>query len=151
MNIYNTDWAVGQGGSNGREDTMLVQALFHILYYEDVDTGCTPPAGSTGIAVDGWYGPATQRHINHWQSQMRSDGENVLCDGVMDPFRGQKEASTISKTRYALELLNNACHNACKDEGKTNFLNLPNRQDIPVELRNALKTVKTTAAKYQYG
>jgi len=151
--IYNVDWSVGKIGSNIQEDVMLVQALFRIFYYELMgftDAEFEPPPGEPVIVVDGWIGPATHRHIVHFQRQMVASGRKVLQDGIFDPFRALEQVSTISKTRYALELLNNGCANYCTKNGVDYYTNLPNRTDMPLALRSALKTVKTTANKYKY-
>ncbi len=151
---YNIDWSVGKIGVNRREDVMLVQALFKIYYYQllGFNGGNDPPAGETAvIEVDGIPGPATRRHIVHFQSQMLKRGSNVMLDGNFDPFRNQGQLSTVSKTRYALELLNNGCHLHCKEQGVDYYSNLPNRHDMPLLLRSALQTHKTMADKYRQG
>ena len=148
---YNSDWSVGRIGSNTREDVMLVQALFKIFYYEllGFNHDFDPPPGATEvIVVDGYYGPVTQKHITHFQEQAIARGRKVLPDGIFDPFREPGASSTISKTRYALDLLNNGCANCCKEQGIDNYTNLPNREDMPTLLRSALKRVKKTASKY---
>lgn len=150
---YNIDWSVGRIGSNTREDVMLVQALFKIFYYELV--GYDPPPGSTTIVVDGRYGPITQTHITHFQQQAIEDGKKVQADGIFDPFRkpGSGALSPNSKSVYALDLLNNCCAVFCERQGmdvENNYINLPNRQDMPLSLRNALKRVKKTANKYTH-
>ncbi len=148
---YNSDWSVGRIGSNTREDVMLVQALFKIFYYEllgfnhDFDP---PPGGNEVIVVDGYYGPVTLKHITHFQEQAIARGRKVLPDGIFDPFREPGASSTISKTRYALDLLNNGCANCCGEQNIDNYTNLPNREDMPALLRNALKRVKKKASKY---
>lgn len=151
LTTYNTDWSVGRIGSNTREDVMLVQALFKIFYYEllGFNHDLNPPPGQTEvIVVDGYYGQITQKHITHFQTQAIALGYKVLPDGIFDPFREPGASSTISKTRYALDLLNNACANCCKEQGIDNYTNLPNRGDMPLLLRSALKKVKKTARKY---
>jgi peptidoglycan hydrolase-like protein with peptidoglycan-binding domain len=153
LTTYNIDWSAGRIGSNTREDVMLVQALFKIFYYEllGFNHEMDPPPGQTEvIAVDGYYGPVTQKHITHFQTQVIARGQKVLPDGIFDPFREPGSSSTISKTRYALDLLNNGCANCCKEQGIDNYTNLPNREDMPALLRNALKRVKKTASKYAY-
>ncbi|WP_198088995.1 peptidoglycan-binding domain-containing protein [Variovorax sp. E3] len=150
---YNIDWSVGLIGSNTREDVMLVQALLRIFYYElmGFNDGFDPPPGETEvIAVDGAKGPITQRHIVHFQQQAIARGSNLRADGIFDPFRAVGASSTLSKTRYALDLLNNGCANLCDRQGIDNYTNLPNRQDVPQLLRSALKRVKKTANKYTY-
>jgi len=150
---YNIDWSVGLIGSNTREDVMLVQALFRIFYYEllGFNGGFDPPPGENAvIVVDGQKGPITQRHIVHFQEQAIARGQNLKADGIFDPYRAVGASSTISKTRYALDLLNNGCANLCDAQGIENYSNLPNRQDMPLLLRSALKRVKKTASKYTY-
>lgn len=150
---YNIDWSVGLIGANTREDVMLVQALFRIFYYEllGFNDGFDPPPGETEvIAVDGQKGPVTQKHIVHFQEQAIARGQNLRPDGIFDPYRAPGAISTISKTRYALDLLNNGCANLCDAQGIDNYDNLPNRQDVPLLLRSALKRVKKTADKYTY-
>jgi hypothetical protein len=150
--LYNLDWSVGRIGSNVREDVMLAQALLRIVFYElEGKGGLLPPLGADGIAVDGWIGPSTLRHIAHFQDQAAAKGQNVLRDGSFDPFRKQTQLSTISKTRYAIELLNNFCANSCDTNHMRNFDDLPVRDDVPLPLRNALKTSKKTAAQYGGG
>lgn len=152
--IYNIDWSVGRIGSNLHDDVMLVQALLRIFYYELEDAagpGYEPPPGESGIDVDGWIGKHTQAHITQFQTQMKAKGYNIMQDGIFDPYRVHSMASTVSKTIYTIDFLNNGCANLCDQKGLNNYDNLANRQDIPQQLRNALKTVKKTANKYKYG
>lgn len=152
-NAYNIDWSVGLIGSNIREDVMLVQALFRIFYYElmgfndDMDP---PPDEPAVIAVDGIIGPATRRHIKHFQGQMVAQGYRVVQDGSCDPFRAQGQLSTVTHSTYTLELLDIQCFNLCTKQGINNYDNLPNRDDMPAPLRAALKTRKKTARQYTY-
>lgn len=151
---YNIDWSVGQIGSNLKVDVMLAQALLRILNYEllGFNADYDPPPGETGvIAVDGLMGPVTQRHITNFQRQAVSRGYKVMIDGIFDPFRKPGASSTISKSRYAMDLLNNACGNLCLKQGIDNYDRLATREDVPIELSNALKRVKTTANQYGPG
>ncbi|VTU31915.1 MULTISPECIES: peptidoglycan-binding protein [unclassified Variovorax] len=148
--LYNLDWSVGRIGGNLREDVMLAQALLRMVFYELAGKGgLLPPLGADGIEVDGWIGPSTLRHIAQFQDQAISLGQKVLRDGNFDPFRKVGQSSTISHTRYSIELLNNFCANNCDTNRMRNFDDLPVRLDVPLQLRNALKTVKKTAAQYQ--
>lgn len=148
--LYNVDWAVGRIGGNVREDVMLVQVLLRIVFYELAGKGgLTPPPGNDGIAVDGYYGPVTQRHITQFQDEAAARSQNIKRDGIFDPFRKQGSLSHISHTRYSMELLNNFCSNLCDQNHMKNFDDMLLRDDIPTQLRNALKTVKTTAAQYR--
>lgn len=150
---YNIDWSIGLIGSNTREDVMLVQALFKIFYYELERTYnfFPPPGQDEVIVVDGVRGPMTQRHIAHFQRQVVERGYNVMCDGIFDPYRAPGALSTRSKSRYALDLLDETCGYYCDEQGVDNYTSLPNRQDMPLRLRSALKRVKKTAGKYTYG
>lgn len=153
VSVYNIDWPVGRIGNNIHDDVMLVQALFKIFYYEMLgfnDNFEPPPGESEVIKVDGYAGPVTRRHIVHFQTQCKKRGWSVLLDGIFDPFRqpGQGQLSSISKTRYSLDFLNALTRNSCKLEGADNYTTLPNREDVPLLLRNALKTHKSTAAAY---
>ena len=151
VNFYNIDWPVGRIGNNIHDDVMLVQALFKIFYYEMLgfnDNFEPPPGESEVIKVDGYTGPATLRHIVHFQTQCKKRGASVLLDGIFDPYRQEGQRSTISKTYYALDFLNVQIWNCCKLEGVDYYTALPNREDIPLLLRNALKTCKSTAAAY---
>lgn len=153
LTAYNTDWSVGQIGANTREDVMLVQALLKIFYYEllGFNHDFDPPPGQTdAIAVDGLKGPITQKHITHFQQQAIARGRKLLPDGIFDPFRAPGASSTLSKSRYALDLLNNGCANCCEEQGIDNYSNLPQREDMPLLLRSALKRVKKNANKYTY-
>ncbi|MDI3382288.1 peptidoglycan-binding protein [Xenophilus aerolatus] len=153
IDVYNIDWSVGLIGSNIREDVMLVQALFRILYYElmGFNDNTQPPPDEPGvIEVDGLIGPVTRRHIKHFQAQMAARGTKVTQDGSFDPFRAENQLSTRTHSRYSLELLNNGCLFFCEKQGLDNFSNLPNRADMPAPLRAALKTRKKTARQYVY-
>jgi hypothetical protein len=150
---YNVDWPVGRGGSNVREDVMLIQALFKVYYWEITDIGedLTPPPGESQIIeVDGWWGPTTQKYIEHFQAQVVAKGFNVLRDGLIDPYRDAPwTPSTISKSTYTLVVLVSRCHRLCEQNRETYYQDLPHRGDMPLRLRNALKTVKTRADKYR--
>lgn len=148
--FYNVDFSVGARGHNRREDVLLVQALLRIFYYEVGFENCPPPSGENGIAVDGFHGSSTQRHINHVQQQFIAVGNDTGNDGLIDPFRTPYEGSLITKHHYTLVLLNDACAHGCIETGSNNFVDLPQRDDIPIQLRNALMTVKTEATRY-YG
>ena len=150
---YNIDWSVGQLGPNAKADVMLVQALLKIFYYEllGFNDGLDPPPGESAvIKVDGIKGPITQRHITHFQRQMAARGKTMVQDGIFDPFRESGQKSTITKSSYALQLLNNGCWFLCGKEGVNYYDNLPNREDMPLELRSSLKVVKKKANKYLY-
>ena len=152
--IYNTDRSVGRIGVPSGEDVMLVQALFRIRYWEALQVGdeiLDPPPGQNDIIkVDGWYGPSTQAYIDHFQNMLKARGKNILADGTLDPYRERPRIlSKISRTEYTLAHLTVQCKRMCDANGERFYVDLPIRQDVPIQLRNALKVVKSTAAKYQ--
>ncbi len=161
---YNVDYSVGLGGTNGREDVMLVQAMMRMFYWEITDVGqvdhpgeLDPPPGQTQIIkVDGWYGPVTQKYIDYFQQRQATYNGQTLTDGVLDPYRaesGLPSYSHVSKTIYAMGSLVAKCANYCRDGGETWWADLPNRvdADTPVQLSNSLKLVKSKPNKYRYG
>lgn len=149
-NAYNIDFSVGPGArGNLPEDIMLVQALFRIMHFE-VRNPVPPPRGETGIAVDGILGPATIRFILNQQRLAKAQSFKVLLDGIFDPFRGQGEFSKVSKTQYAMEIVNNTAFGLCKSQGLDNYVALPQRDDIPPELAGALAgPQRNVARKYE--
>ncbi len=149
--FYNIDYPVGATGYNRHEDVMLVQALFRILYYELGGTSTVrPPPGESGIAVDGYFGAATNRHIVQFKQQMTAMGGDFGAEGELrlDPFRTPGQRSTVSNHFYLLDILNDFCHDGCTRKGLNNFSHLGDREDVPAALRSALKTVKSEAARY---
>lgn len=158
--FYNVDWAVGYGAPSHKIDTMLVQALMHIFYYEQggmhfpTSTGARvrtdPPAGQSSIAIDGILGPATQAHIDTFQDNLRALGWAMRVDHRMDPTR-ENPVATIQHERYSIFLLNRSCNNNDVVDGTQFFMNLRWREDMPLSLRSALRTTKKLAAQYASG
>lgn len=161
--LYNVDWAVGYGAPCHKVDTMLVQALMHIFYYEQgaiyregmetsSHTPMPPPPGYSSIAIDGYIGPATQAHIDAFQDGLRMLGWKKSVDHRFDPMREVPYGeSTIQKEYYAIFKLNQSCNNADVVSGTKYFHDLRWREDMPITLRNALKTEKKLAAQYSGG
>ena len=159
---YNIDRAVGYGAPCNRTDTMLVQALFHIFFYEQ--EGCftanhaesgyyfTPPAGYSSIAIDGYIGPATRSHIAAFQQGLAQLGHLNRVDHRLDPMRESVyKRSTITRVHYTLAWLNVTCANRAHQQGqKPAYDNLGQREDMPMQLRNALKTRKQLADQYRF-
>lgn len=95
---YNVDAPVGLSwqSQNRRDDTMLVQALLRIFYYElggktDLGVNFDPPPGFTSVSdltVDGLRGPVTQRHIDRFLDQMgKADASSGRRnDHALDPM-----------------------------------------------------------------
>ena len=153
---YNLDWPVGRLGTNMSEDVMLVQALSNMLYWElkglTADAGLTAPPGETApLTVDGIMGPFTQKYISNFQSQLMARGVSSSCDGTFDPARQYYALTSRTHEKYQIKVLNDLCFWTCSSRGMRNYDNLAAREDIPIQLRSALRTVKATARKYQHG
>ncbi|AMM25116.1 hypothetical protein [Variovorax sp. PAMC 28711] len=117
---YNVDKPVGRSwqSRNLRDDTMLVQALLRIFYYElggktDLGVNFDPPPGSSSagnLKVDGYHGPATQSHIERFLDQL-GKAEPALGrrnDHAFDPM----DKMVVSGKRFfvvALVMLNDFC------------------------------------------
>jgi hypothetical protein len=149
-NAYNIDFSMGPGArGNLPEDIMLVQALFRIVHFE-VSNPVAPPPGETGIGVDGQLGPRTIRFILNFQRIAKAANLNVVLDGIFDPFRAQGELSSVSRTQYAMEVLNHTAFGLCRKDGTENYIALPARDDIPPVLAGALAgPQRNVARKYE--
>jgi hypothetical protein len=148
--VYNIDFSVGAGApGNQPDDIALVQALFRLIHFELGPTRLPAPPSDSAIDVDGKLGPQTLRFIVNWQRQAKGLNVPVRLDGVLDPFRDQAGLSTLSKTRYALEILNREANNRCRVENIDNFSELPRNPDIPPFLATALLDRRDVARKYQ--
>lgn len=150
---YNVDWSVGGGVCGNRSaDVALVQALLRIVHFE-LDNPAPPPAGETGIAVDGLCGPRTVRFIMNAQSLTKSRGIPTRIDGILDPFRAVAgQLSSRARVHYALESLNAACYKRCRAEDKPYYRDLPGRSDLPPVLRTQLASPwRKNACQYGQG
>jgi hypothetical protein len=151
---FNIDFSVGRGGTNRKEDAMLVQTLLRILYIENTDANvgaALPPLpDKPDIVVDGLVGPTTNRYIMHFKNQVRQKGVKLHPDEVMDPFRDNEpdNLSTISKTRYAYGALMNLAAKADEASGLNKFTILPEHDDTKEPLKSALKQTRRTALQY---
>lgn len=111
LRVYNFDRRVTTFGGGDRDDVMLLQALFRILYYEFMGFGSPDaPSGSTGvIKIDGIVGRQTRLHIEHYQQLLLKEGNTKTTDGVIDPFKKQGVLTSNTQVKYQLELLNVDC------------------------------------------
>jgi len=154
---YNIDWAVGVTGTNARADVMLIQSLFNILYFdhegnpgEGRSQRYDPPADAAPLAVDGYYGPLTQRYIDQFEDTLRAaDSWTMRPDRRMDPFMGNSPSSIQHET-YALTLLSRYCHFGDIDTGTYSYRDLPNNPATPLTLRNALHQRKKVPDQYAF-
>lgn len=153
---YNIDGVVGNNSraQNLRTDVLLVQALFKIFYEEHqgrstwLSRPFEPPALATqrGIAVDGYHGPVTQSLIDSFLDQLiKYEGEAILNDRGLDPMSQRSGGLVIHGKRVynvAMVHLNNYWSDPGPETPQPS--KLENRQDLPMELRAALMTVKRT-------
>ena len=141
---YNIDWPVGLSAANRKDDVMLVQTLFHILYHET--EGFSPPLAVDEIEVTGECDATTRAYIRYFKRELLLSGERIYPDEVLDPIRDNDpdKKSTISRTRYALTFLvgTTGIHKLDRLQG------LPEDESTPVLLRQALKQTRKTAQKY---
>lgn len=98
--LYNVEQSVGIGGVNAREDVRLVQELLRISYGKRAE----------GLVADGWIGPTTNGWIKRFQEDFAAVGNRMLVDGRVD--RAMGAVSSVSKTVYAIILLNLAAYRA---------------------------------------
>lgn len=149
--MYNIDFSVGAGATgNQPDDIALLQALFRLVHFQlGPGTRLPAPPGDQSIDVDGRFGPQTLRFLVNFQREAMGLGLPIRLDGIFDPFRGQGELSHLSRTRYAMEVLNRECNNRCRVEGIANFKNLPLDPDLPPFLATALRDRREVARKYE--
>ena len=129
----------GRDGGNQPDDIALLQTLFRLVHFQlGPGTRLPAPPGDSSIEVDGKLGPQTMRFLVNFQREAMGLNVPVRLDGMFDPFRGQGGLSTISRTRYTMEILNRECNNRCRVEGIDNFANLPRDPDLPPFLATSL-------------
>jgi hypothetical protein len=133
--LYNVTKAVGKNSANRRDDVLLVQFLLKKFYA--LTPRLTPP--TSGIAVDGLFGPTTGRWIAQFQLHANQEGVPMAMDGVVDRAKRDVESS-ISRTIYAIVTLNATIRT--RDE--VFFESLPVNPEAPAELRGVL--LRTRAA-----
>ncbi|MEO6363357.1 MAG: hypothetical protein ABIO71_09015 [Caldimonas sp.] len=150
IDVYNIDFSVGAARFNLPADVMLVQALFRMVHFELQDK-FPPPPGETDIDVNGKLTRATVRFIRNWQGVVEALGFPTFRDDSFDPFRKQRQVSTVRHVRYSFELLNQECFNRHLTAGTVEgFLSLPTRSDIPAQLRRELALpARPVAKQYQ--
>lgn len=154
--LYNVDYSVGQGGTNLKDDVMLVQSLLHILYVENTDPELTakypsPLTGDTDFAIDGICGSDTKRCIAAFKSQARAIGFDLYADSIMDPLRKNDPSvlSKVSKSQYSLAVLLDQAHQAAERSGNVDKIdNLPWHPDTPPPLQSALMQSRDQALQY---
>ena len=140
---YNIEKSVGSPGTNIPVDVKLIQALLR-LFFSDLEV--SRPAvllNDAPLVIDGIYGPITHRHLRAFKDEMRRSNFPTVADGKIDPFPSPKAGTnTRLKQHFVLNKLNDVCDARAAAQGKSDlYQKLGSREDIPADLRNALKTV----------
>lgn len=153
---YNSDQTMRKG-SRG-QDVELLQVLLNMLYFdqakESAILGFVPPTAR--LDEDGVVGKDTVKLTIHCYGNFQDLGapladlaEHPEARGV-DPMRKPGERSTRLKVRYFLDLLQDMVSFNDSKLSLGRYAKLASDTSIPRGLRNALKTVKPKAAKYQF-
>lgn len=140
---YNIGGSVGSPGTNIPVDVKLIQALLRMVFSELEGSRPAVLANDEPLVLDGIYGPITHRHLRAFKDEMRRANFPTVADGKIDPFPSPK-AGTITrlKQKFVLNKLNDLCDTRAGEQGKSDlYQKLGSRDDIPEDLRSALKTV----------
>ena len=152
---YNIDQTL-RSGSRG-VDTQLLQVLLNMLYFDLAPAaarfGLVPPVPR--LVEDGIAGSQTGILTNHFfdnapKAALLVDRSQHPEAGGVDPMRKPNQLSTRLKVRFFIDALNLACSSFSVQLGQTRYPLLRTDPTVPVALRNALKTVKLKATKYQF-
>jgi hypothetical protein len=153
---YNFDDTVRKGQHS--TDAMLLQVLLNMLYF-DLAEGSAPlgfvPVTSR-LDEDGIVGPDTRKLSSHCYHQFQLNGANLAnveehpeARGL-DPMRAVGELSHRLQVQYFIDVLNANVSFLDADAGLGRYTMLAFDDKVPARLRNALKTVKSTANKYMF-
>lgn len=154
---YNFDQTIRKG-SRGT-DYQLLQVLLNMLYFDEADAtrpvGFEPPVPR--LVEDGIDGPQTRQLAAHCRERFIRAGINLVSldehpEGRgLDPMRIPGQSSTRLKVTYFIDALNSTVSNFDALLDLKRYPRLAFDNQVPLPLRNALKTVKTTANKYRFG
>lgn len=154
---YNFDQTIRKGARGA--DLQLLQVLLNLLYFDLAPTsapfGFVPPSGR--LVEDGFEGPETAKFVSHCRSQFLENGAGLVdlqehpeARGL-DPMRQPGQKSTRLKVQYFIDVLNENVSAMDASQRLGRYARLSSDQRVPLQLRNALKTVKLTANKYMFG
>jgi hypothetical protein len=130
---YTVHAAVGPGAPNRRDDVLLVQYLLRECFKSKKFTAAPFPGGVVG--VDGVAGQQTFAAIRHFQSVGKSQGQNMVQDGRVDPPATDTTVSSISQTVYTILNLNSVFRGYRPQD----WSRLSQAPDCPAELRVPLR------------
>lgn len=153
---YNFDFAIGPA-THG-DDVQLLQVLLNMLYFDLADStrprGFIPPRNKR-LVEDGKVGDRTIELTVQCYERMIKIGENLapldsVAGSQLDPMRQPGERSHILQVVYFIDALNDNVSFADSIAGLGRYPLLAFDPTVPDALRNALKTVKTTAGQYEF-
>jgi hypothetical protein len=153
---YNIDESISTDGGE-KEDLRLIQVLINMLYFDLADQG--RPRGFKApekrrLVEDGLMGDHTANFVDHCWRTFIKNGANLapiwsVGASTIDPMRRRGELSTLMHVNYFLDLLNENVSYFDVEAKLGRYPLLRWDEKVPAALRNALKTVKSTAAKYE--
>lgn len=153
---YNFDFSIGTATRG--DDVQLLQVLLNMLYFDLADQsrprGFIPPRNKR-LVEDGKIGERTIELVEQCYTRMLKIGENLapldsVASSQLDPMRRPGERSHIMHVNYFIDVLNDDVSVADSDAGLGRYPLLAFDPTVPDALRNALKTVKTTASQYEF-
>lgn len=144
-------------GSRGA-DVQLLQVLLNMLYFDlsPASSRFNFVASTDRLSEDGILGKQTASLTNDFIVQARTSAnlfnirDNPEAAGI-DPMRKPGELSPRLKVRFVIDALNTFCSSFSSQLGIDRYRRLASDPKTPTQLRNALKTVKSTANKYKLG
>lgn len=84
--VYSVDQSVGQGGSNRKDDVMLVQFFLRVAMEVRLGKGFNPP-GERPITIDGSFGKQTNTYIKFFEEENnRQQPGSMSKDGKIEPM-----------------------------------------------------------------
>jgi hypothetical protein len=159
---YNIDWSVGQGCWNEEPDVALVQKLINMMYF-DLPEATLKSIGyqkfdsiDTPLKIDGICGPLTINCIKEHQRICQKKGGGTV-DAKIDPlYRDAMKRTPKMKAFFSLDsLTHGAMHldfnSTVQLQPFWPYRDLDKQPDIPIYLKNELKTVQQAADQHVYG
>lgn len=106
--FYTVDQSVGRGGTNSRQDVLLVQFFLRILC-DEVKKPSPISLASTvkrPLKIDGLWGSNSQAYLDAWEKMINSAYGSVLLDGKVSTMSSGTTAGSTTGSRYKMAVLN---------------------------------------------
>ena len=106
--LYTVDQPVGAGGTNRRDDVLLVQFFLRVAMENSAGSVGYIPPGEQPISIDGSCGSQTNRYIKFYQEEgnRRNPGILTTTEGRIDPVTSGNAYGAISHKFYTILALN---------------------------------------------